>query len=99
MMPQYADFMYQIGMLDEKQRDYFQKFALQAVTYIQQKNFKAAFEVRFPIHCILTYYLCTLKFEAKVQSYRNCYETTEKFVQNIHSLFRVLFEQVLSNSP
>ena len=45
MMPQYADFMYQIGMLDESQRDYFQKYALQAVTYIKQKNFKAAFEV------------------------------------------------------
>ena len=46
MMPQYADFMYNIGMLDERQRDYFQKFALQAVTAIQQKNFRAAFEVR-----------------------------------------------------
>ncbi|XP_052806864.1 probable serine carboxypeptidase CPVL isoform X2 [Mya arenaria] len=51
MMPQYADFMFQIGMLDETQRDYFQKYAMQATTYIQNKQFGKAFEIFY--HLIL----------------------------------------------
>ena len=46
MMPQYADFMYNIGMLDEKQRDYFAGYAKLAVVDIQQGNFGQAFQVR-----------------------------------------------------
>ena len=46
MMLQYADFMYNIGMLDEKQRDYFQGYAKQAVQYIQDRQFGKAFDVR-----------------------------------------------------
>lgn len=45
MMPQYADFMFQIGMLDESQRDYFQGYAKIAVQDIQNKEFGKAFEV------------------------------------------------------
>ena len=45
MMPQYADFMFQIGMLDETQRDFFQGWAMKATSYIQNKQFDAAFAV------------------------------------------------------
>lgn len=45
MMLQYADFMYNIGMLDEKQRDYFQGYAKQAVQHIQNKEFGKAFGI------------------------------------------------------
>lgn len=45
MMPQYADFMYNIGMLDEKQRDYFAGYAKLAVLDIQQKKFGEAFQI------------------------------------------------------
>ncbi|KAL4222442.1 hypothetical protein ACF0H5_018481 [Mactra antiquata] len=45
MMPQYADFMYNIGMLDEAQRDFFQIYAKEAVTYIQNKQFGEAFQI------------------------------------------------------
>lgn len=45
MMTQYADFMYNIGMLDEDQRDYFQGYAKQAVQFIQNKQFRKAFDV------------------------------------------------------
>ena len=45
MMPQYADFMYNIGMLDEAERDYFQGYAKQAVDYIKNKEFGKAFDV------------------------------------------------------
>lgn len=45
MMPQYADFMYNIGMLDELQRDHFQGYALKAVENIRNKQFKDAFMV------------------------------------------------------
>ncbi|XP_052246934.1 probable serine carboxypeptidase CPVL isoform X2 [Dreissena polymorpha] len=45
MMLQYADFMFQIGMLDENQRDYFQGYAKMAVEHIQNKDFLKAFNV------------------------------------------------------
>ncbi|XP_053373156.1 probable serine carboxypeptidase CPVL isoform X2 [Mercenaria mercenaria] len=45
MMIQYADFMYNIGMLDEEQRDYFQGYAKTAVQYIQKKEFGKAFDI------------------------------------------------------
>ena len=45
MMPEYATFMYSIGMLDDKQRQYFQSMSDKAVAYIKQKNFGAAFQV------------------------------------------------------
>lgn len=45
MMLQYADFMFNIGMLDENQRDFFQDNAKQAVAYIQSRQFNKAFDV------------------------------------------------------
>lgn len=45
MMPQYADFMYNIGMLDELQRDYFQSYANIAVKFIQWGQFDNAFQI------------------------------------------------------
>ena len=45
MMTQYADFMFQIGMLDESQRDYFQTYSKLAVQHIQNKDFRKAFDV------------------------------------------------------
>ena len=38
--------MYNIGMLDEKQRDFFNKYADIAVFDIKNQNFGKAFEVR-----------------------------------------------------
>lgn len=49
-MLQYADFMFQIGMLDENQRDFFQSYAKVAVEHIQNKEFEKAFEVRHILH-------------------------------------------------
>ena len=46
MMGQYADLMFQIGMLDEKQRDYFQAQSDKAVAFIKDKKFYDAFLVR-----------------------------------------------------
>ncbi|XP_062619799.1 probable serine carboxypeptidase CPVL isoform X1 [Saccostrea cucullata] len=45
MMGQYATFMYSIGLLDEKQRAYFQGMTDKATIYIRGKNFKAAFDI------------------------------------------------------
>ncbi|XP_061190859.1 probable serine carboxypeptidase CPVL isoform X2 [Saccostrea echinata] len=45
MMGQYATFMYSIGLLDEKQRAYFQDMTDKATVYIRGKNFKAAFDI------------------------------------------------------
>jgi hypothetical protein len=44
-MGQYAPFMYSIGLLDEKQRAYFQDMTDKATVYIRDKNFKSAFNV------------------------------------------------------
>ncbi|XP_068094770.1 LOW QUALITY PROTEIN: probable serine carboxypeptidase CPVL [Hyperolius riggenbachi] len=41
----YADFLYQTGMVDENQRDYFQRQANLAISYIQQQKWIEAFEV------------------------------------------------------
>ena len=66
MMPQYGDFMYNIGMLDEEQRDFFNKYADLAVLDIKNKNFRGAFEVRqcelfnYIIYCFLMFgFLCS----------------------------------------
>uniref|UniRef100_K1PCY9 Uncharacterized protein n=1 Tax=Magallana gigas TaxID=29159 RepID=K1PCY9_MAGGI len=45
MMGQYATFMYSIGLLDEKQRAFFQDMTDKATVFIRGKNFKAAFDV------------------------------------------------------
>lgn len=47
MMPHYADFLFQIGLFDEGQRDFFQSYANIAVEHIRNKEFTKAFEVRF----------------------------------------------------
>lgn len=46
MLGGYAQFLYQIGLVDEKQRDYVQQQADLGVIYIQQKKWTEAFEVR-----------------------------------------------------
>lgn len=46
MMPQYATFMYSLGLLDERQRAYFQSQADKAVAYITDKKFMDAFKVK-----------------------------------------------------
>jgi vitellogenic carboxypeptidase-like protein len=46
-MGQYAPFMYSIGLLDEKQRDYFQDMTDKAIVYIRDKKFRSAFNVSF----------------------------------------------------
>ncbi|XP_033761785.1 probable serine carboxypeptidase CPVL [Pecten maximus] len=45
MMNQYAGFMYSIGMLDEKQRDYFAAETEKAVQFIKNKQFSDAFKI------------------------------------------------------
>ncbi|OWF49860.1 probable serine carboxypeptidase CPVL [Mizuhopecten yessoensis] len=45
MMNQYAGFMYSIGMLDEKQRDYFAGETQKAVHFIKNKQFGDAFKI------------------------------------------------------
>lgn len=41
----YATFLYHIGLLDEKQRKYFQKQCDECVKYIKEKRWLQAFEV------------------------------------------------------
>ena len=45
MMPQYATYLYSIGLLDEYQRAYFQSMSEKAVAYINDKKFLDAFMV------------------------------------------------------
>lgn len=45
MLGGYADFLYQIGLVDEKQRIYVQNQSDLGQQYIQQKKWKEAFEV------------------------------------------------------
>ncbi|XP_042332542.1 probable serine carboxypeptidase CPVL isoform X1 [Sceloporus undulatus] len=45
MLGGYAEFLYQIGLVDEKQRDYIQNQTDLGVIYIQQKKWREAFEV------------------------------------------------------
>lgn len=45
MMPQYATFMYSLGLLDEQQRAYFQSMSDKAVVYINDKKFLDAFMI------------------------------------------------------
>ena len=45
-MTGYGDFLYQIGLLDEIDRDYFNKQSELAVNLINQKKWIKAFEVR-----------------------------------------------------
>lgn len=45
MMGQYATFMYSIGLLDEKQRAFFQQMTDKATMYIRGKKFNEAFKV------------------------------------------------------
>uniref|UniRef100_A0A7M4DWF3 Carboxypeptidase vitellogenic like n=1 Tax=Crocodylus porosus TaxID=8502 RepID=A0A7M4DWF3_CROPO len=46
MLGGYVQFLYQIGLVDEKQRDYVQQQTDLGVIYIQQKKWTEAFEVR-----------------------------------------------------
>lgn len=41
----YAAFLYQVGLLDEKQRKYFQKQCNECVKYIKEEKWFPAFEV------------------------------------------------------
>lgn len=41
----YASFLYQIGLLDERQRKYFQKLSEKCVRYIKEEEWFQAFEV------------------------------------------------------
>ncbi|KAK7110316.1 probable serine carboxypeptidase CPVL [Littorina saxatilis] len=45
MMPKYADFMYNLGMLDESQSAYFQDQAMKATQLIKQKQYMDAFKI------------------------------------------------------
>lgn len=45
MFPAYAPFMFNVGLLDENQRDYFAKYAALAVADIRAKNFASAFKI------------------------------------------------------
>ena len=45
MMPKYADFMYNLGLLDESQSAYFQDQAMKATKFIEQKQYMEAFKV------------------------------------------------------
>ncbi|XP_025093582.1 probable serine carboxypeptidase CPVL [Pomacea canaliculata] len=45
MMPKYADFMFNLGLLDENQRDYFQSMTDKAVVYIQNQQYLEAFKL------------------------------------------------------
>ena len=50
MMPKYADFMFNIGVLDEPERDYFQKETDLAVAKIKAGDYLAAFKVNRIVH-------------------------------------------------
>ncbi|XP_051856184.1 probable serine carboxypeptidase CPVL [Antechinus flavipes] len=41
----YAGFLYHIGLLDEKQKKYFQKQCAETIKYIKEENWKKAFEI------------------------------------------------------
>jgi hypothetical protein len=45
MMSQYAPFLYSIGLLDEKQRTYFQDMTDKATVYIRNKDFRSSYNV------------------------------------------------------
>lgn len=45
MFPSYAPFLYNIGLLDENQRDYFAHWSGQAVNFIKNKKFYDAFKI------------------------------------------------------
>ncbi|ESO82474.1 hypothetical protein LOTGIDRAFT_134569 [Lottia gigantea] len=45
MMDKYANFMYNIGTLDENQRDFFQSQTDQAIQFIKQRKFLQAFRI------------------------------------------------------
>lgn len=45
MFPKYADFMFNIGVLDESERDYFQSQSDLAVKAMQEQRFGDAFKV------------------------------------------------------
>ncbi|XP_062574223.1 probable serine carboxypeptidase CPVL isoform X2 [Saccostrea cucullata] len=60
MMGQYATFMYSIGLLDEKQRAYFQDMTDKATIYIRGKNFKAAFDIFGQLILGDTTYFCNV---------------------------------------
>ena len=45
MIPAYPDFMYQTGLLDEPQRDYFAKQCSEAIDLINQKKWREAADV------------------------------------------------------
>jgi vitellogenic carboxypeptidase-like protein len=45
MLPAYADYLFNIGMLDENQREYFRSGCDQAVSLIKAGKFTEAFKV------------------------------------------------------
>jgi len=47
MIQAYADFMYQIGLVDELQRDFYASKAGDAVNFINQKKWVEAAEVSY----------------------------------------------------
>ena len=47
MMPKYADFMYNLGLLDESESAYFKDQTMKATEFIKQKQYFEAFKVGF----------------------------------------------------
>ena len=47
MMPKYADFMYNLGLLDESESAYFKDQTMKAAEFIKQKQYFEAFKVGF----------------------------------------------------
>ena len=46
-MPKYADFMYNLGLLDESESSYFKDQTMKATEFIKQKQYFEAFKVGF----------------------------------------------------
>ena len=58
MMPKYADFMYNLGLLDESQTAYFQSQAMKATEFMEQKQYFEAFKVGLWLFFVLFFFVC-----------------------------------------
>lgn len=88
MMPQYADFMYNLGLLDESQSGYFQDQAMKATQFIQQKQYFEAFKIfDMLLNGDLTPQLPYFKQMSGLSDYYNFLRTVEPEEYNYYAPF------------
>lgn len=88
-MGQYATFMYSIGLLDEKQRAFFQDMTDKATVFIRGKNFKAAFDVSNGwfehIYCIYNIQMAQKFLQiTRFSPYVSIYTRQHTYIDNIN---------------